>query len=406
MRSGVRTAVHLGLFALVCLLVLSSAFMLGYVVRAAHAPVTGQAAAFGVFWEAWNLVDEHFYGDSSDETTRTYGAIQGSLRALEDPYTVFIEPQERDREEEQLRGSFGGIGAYVERVGDGRVLLTPMPDRPAAKAGILDGDELIAVDGTPITPDMPFDDVLALVRGEVGDVVRLTVRREGSAEPLTFEVERAEIVTPSVSWELLPDGIGYIRLTIFGERTSDELEDAISELRDQGANRYIVDLRDNGGGLLPVAIDVASQFLSDGVVMYERKSDGEEKPFPVQDHGLALEEPLVVLVNGSTASASEIVAGAIQDYHRGKLVGTKTYGKASVQLVFELSDGSSLHVTNARWLTPSRYEIEGAGLKPDVEVEFTELDRQENRDPQLDQAIAVVRREATESLALPERKTR
>ena len=406
MRPGARTAVNLGLFAFVCLLVLGSAFMLGYVARAAHAPITGDVAVFGVFWEAWNLVNDHFIGDSTDETARTYGAIQGSLRALEDPYTVFVKPQERDREEEQLRGSFGGIGAYVERTEDGRTVLTPMADRPAAKAGILEGDELVAVDGVPITPDMPFDDVLALVRGDVGDVVRLTVRRAGSDEPLTYEVMRAEIITPSVAWELLPDGIGYVKVSIFGERTGGELVDAIDELRDLGVTQYIVDLRDNGGGLLPAAIDVASQFLSDGVVMYERKSDGEEKPFPVKGRGTALDEPLVVLVNGATASASEIVAGALQDYDRGILVGTTTFGKASVQLVFELSDGSSLHVTNARWLTPSRYEIEGAGLRPDIEVEFTDADRQGGHDPQLDRALAVLRGDVAAASASPEGKTK
>ena len=168
----------------------------------------------------------------------------------------------------------------------------------------------------------------------------------------------------------------------------------------------MLDLRDNGGGLLPAAIDVASQFLEDGVVMYERKSDGEEKPYPVNGRGSALEEPLVVLVNSATASASEIVAGAIQDYGRGVLVGTATFGKASVQLVFELCDGSSLHVTNARWLTPSRYEIEGAGLTPDVEVEFTDADRQAGRDPQLDRAIAVLREEAAATAAVDLRKRR
>jgi carboxyl-terminal processing protease len=405
MRSGTRTAVNLGLYAFVCLLVLGISFLFGYAARAARAPVSGEAAAFGVFWEAWNLVDDHFIGDSSDERARTYGAIRGSLTALHDPYTVFVEPQERDREKEQLRGSFGGIGAYVERTEDGRVLLTPMANRPAARAGILEGDELIAVDGAPITPDVPFDDVLAMVRGEVGDVVRLTVRRAGAVEPITFNVERAEIVTPSVSWELLPDDIGYVKLAIFGERTNAELEDALGELQDQGASRYILDLRDNGGGLLPVAIDVASQFLEDGVVMYERKSGGEEKPFPVQEGGVALDEPLVILVNGGTASASEIVAGAIQDYDRGTVVGANTFGKASVQLVFELSDGSSLHVTNARWLTPSRHEIEGAGLTPDILVEITDADRQANADPQLDQATAILRGEIVAPAIHSKRKT-
>jgi carboxyl-terminal processing protease len=208
---------------------------------------------------------------------------------------------------------------------------------------------------------------------------------------LTFEVRRQEIVTPSVSWELIAPDVGYVQLSIFGERTNDELEEALQELHSQGASRYVLDLRNNGGGLLPAAIDVASQFLEDGVVVYERKADGQEKTYPVTNKGVLLDEPLAVLVNSGSASASEIVAGAIQDYGRGVLVGTQTFGKASVQLIFDLSDGSSLHVTNAVWLTPSRHEIEGAGLTPDLEVTFTDEDRQQERDPQLDAAIATLR---------------
>lgn len=391
MKPSVRRALEALLFSLLCLVVIASTFALGYTARAAHAPVTGESAQFGVFWEAWNLINDHFYGDSSDEQARTYGAIQGSLQALEDPYTLFVEPQQRDREEEELRGSFGGIGAIVERTADGRILLTPMEDRPAAKAGVLPGDELIGVDDQPISADMPFNDVLAMVRGDVGEVVKLTIRREGVAEVLSFEIRRQEIVTPSVSWELIAPDVGYVQLAIFGERTSDELEEAVRELRSQGASRYVLDLRNNGGGLLPAAIDVASQFLEDGAVVYERKADGQEKTYPVTNKGTLLEEPLAVLVNSGSASASEIVAGAIQDYGRGVLVGTQTFGKASVQLIFDLSDGSSLHVTNAVWLTPGRHEIEGAGLTPDIEVALTDEDRQQERDPQLDAAIAHLR---------------
>jgi len=387
MNTSARTAIRIILYGLISLVVVGSAFSMGYATRAAHTPLTGDVAGFDVFWEAWQIVDDHFYGDLSSETARTYGAIRGSLDTLDDPYTLFVEPQRREREQEELRGSFGGIGAWVERTPDGRVLLTPMDERPAAKAGIQSGDELIAVDDTPVTPEMPFDDVLALVRGQAGEIVRLTVRRDGAAEPLVFEVEREEIVTPSVTYELKEEGIGYIRLSIFGERTSEELEDAIRDLRSQGATKYVIDLRDNGGGLLPAAIDVASQFLDDGPVMYERKSNGEEKAYPVKNKGILEDEPVVFLVNEYTASASEIVAGAIQDYERGTLIGTKTFGKASVQLIFDLSDGSSVHVTNARWLTPSRQEIDGVGLTPDILVELSDEDRQQGRDPQLERAV-------------------
>jgi carboxyl-terminal processing protease len=272
-----------------------------------------------------------------------------------------------------------------------------MEDRPAARAGILAGDELIAVDDQPINAEMAFDDVLAMVRGQAGDVVKLTIRREGVADPLDFEVRRQEIITPSVSWELVEPDVGYIQISIFGERTSGELEQALRELQAEGASRFVLDLRGNGGGLLPAAIDVASQFLEDGVVVYERKANGQEKTYPVTVKGVALEEPLAVLVNSGSASASEIVAGAIQDYGRGVLVGTPTFGKASVQLIFDLSDGSSLHVTNAVWLTPSRHEIEGSGLSPDLAIELTDEDRQQARDPQLDAAIAHLRGSSTVS---------
>ena len=401
MKSKARTAVHISIYSLICLVVVGSAFVLGYVSHSAHAPAAVDVPSFSVFWESWRLVDDYFYGDASDETTRTRGAIRGSLEVLGDPYTIFIEPQQRDREQEELRGSFGGIGAFVERKADGRIILTPMDGSPALKAGVMTGDELIAVDDVEITPEMPFADILDMVRGQVNKPVKLTIRREGQREPLTFEVNREEIVTPAVSWRLEDADIGYIQLSMFNERTNDELEEAVLALREQGAQRYIIDLRNNGGGLLTSAIDVASQFLKDGVVMYERTSTGEEKPYPVKAHGTVEEEPVVFLINGGTASASEIVAGAIQDYGRGKLVGTRSFGKASVQLIFDLGDGSSLHVTNAHWLTPNLKEIHSVGLVPDIEVEFTEEDRENDRDPQLEEAIAYLKTERASQESAP-----
>jgi carboxyl-terminal processing protease len=382
-----KAVFRIGLYTTLCLLVVISAYSLGYTARAIHSPVAGDDASLAIFWEAWRVIDQYFYGNSPSPAERTYGAVRGSLAVLDDPYTYFIEPQQRDREQEELRGSFGGIGAWVERNAEGQVLLTPMDGRPADAAGIRAGDELVAVDGTPITADTPFDDVLAMVRGKSGQIVRLTVRRAGADEPLTFAVRREEIVTPSVVSELETPEIGYIRLSIFGERTSDELRDAVRELRAQGATRYAIDLRNNGGGLLPAAIDVASQFLDGVVVMYERTSDGSEEVYRTKGKGILLEEPVVFLVNSGTASASEIVAGAIQDHQRGTLVGTETLGKASVQLIFDLSDGSSVHVTNAHWFTPDRREINGLGLTPDIVVEYTEQDREQDLDPQLERAI-------------------
>ena len=389
MKPGMKTAINITLYTLTCLLVVSIAFTMGYVVRGVQSPLSPQTASFSVFWEAWDLINAHFYGDASDDTARTYGAIEGSLTPLQDPYTLFIEPQEHKREQEELRGSFGGIGAWVEQTPDGRIVLTPMEGRPAEKAGVLAGDELVSVDGTPITPDMSLDQVVSMVKGETGKIVTLTIRRQGEDDLLTIDVRRAEIVTESVVWKLLEqDGtIGYIQLTMFNERTNDELEEAIKALRAQGAEKFIIDLRNNGGGLLGSAVDVTSQFLYDGIVLYDSKSNGEEKSYPVKARGVARDDPIVILVNGNTASASEIVAGAIQDRERGKLIGTSTFGKASVQLLFNLSDGSSLHVTNAHWLTPNHRDINGVGLTPDVIVNITDEDRQNNRDPQLEAAV-------------------
>jgi carboxyl-terminal processing protease len=391
-----KTVLRISLYTALCLVVVTSAFGLGYTSRAIHTPVVGDEAGLSLFWEAWRVIDQYFYGSTPTPSERTYGAIRGSLNALNDPYTYFIEPQQRDREQEELRGSFGGIGAWVERTEDGQVLLTPMDGRPADQAGIRAGDALIAVDGTPITPDTPFDDVLAMVRGESGQIVRLTVQRSGTEEPLTFEVKREEIVTPSVTSELVTPEIGYIRLSIFGERTSDELRDAARDLRNQGATQFVIDLRNNGGGLLPAAIDVASQFLEDVVVMYERTSDGSEETYRAKGRGILLKEPVVFLVNSGTASASEIVAGAVQDHERGILVGTETLGKASVQLIFDLTDGSSVHVTNAHWFTPNRREINGVGLTPDIVVEYTEQDREQDQDPQLARAIQYLQESETQ----------
>jgi len=216
-------------------------------------------------------------------------------------------------------------------------------------------------------------------------VVRLTVSRDGYPEPLVFEITREVVETPTVNWRLLDkgQGLGYVSISLFTERTNKELEAALKDLRAQGATCLILDLRNNPGGLLDSAVDVASQFLT----------DQGEKAYPVQRGGKATDIPLVVLVNKGTASASEIVAGAIQDSGRGILIGESTFGKGSVQLVYDLSDQSSLHVTVARWFTPNRHEITGNGLTPDIVVALTEEDRAQGRDPQLDRAVAYFTRQ-------------
>ena len=351
---------------------------------------TGDAAQPGdmhVFWEAWHILQRDFYGDQPDTQAREHGAIDGLARTYNDPYTRFIAPEPHEREKEQLSGEFGGIGAWINKDDAGNLRLDPMPDRPAEKAGIRRNDILIAVAGTAIAAEITADEAVNMIRGPIGEPVELQVRREGAADPLTFSVVRERIETPSVEWRALDQNpqIGYVAIRQFTERTADELDRALKELEQQNVQQLIVDLRHNSGGLLQSSIDVTSRFLNDGVVLFERKNDGTEQTYRVVDAKRSPNWPIAVLVDGATASASEIFAGALQDRSRGQLVGEKTYGKGSVQLVYDLSDGSSVHVTVARWLTPNGHEINGVGLVPDVAVAHDD-----NRDAPLEEAIRLL----------------
>lgn len=345
------------------------------------------ADGFGVFWEAWHILEKSFYGPQPTVTDRTYGALRGMVQTYNDPYTVFVEPQPRQREREDLKGEFGGIGAYVSQDDQGNFRLKPMVDLAAEKAGIREGDILRAVDGVPITADMTLDDVVAKIRGPIGTTVRLEVFRESSRETITFVVTRQRVETPSVEWRTVegtPD-VGLVSIRMFSERTPAELDRALSDLKAQGVTRLVLDLRHNPGGLLQSAVEVASRFLSDGVVLYERKSDGSETTYRVSNGVRAVEWPMTVLVDGATASAAEIVAGALQDRGRAVLIGEKTFGKGSVQFVHDLSDGSSIHVTVAHWLTPNGHEINAVGLTPDYTVAAVE-----GRDAPLEEALRVL----------------
>ncbi len=370
-------------------ILIEAAFVAGLLLAPAILPVSPLklgGSPTGLLGEAWDAAERSFYGQVPSDTVRTYGAIRGMIQTYNDPYTAFFEPPATQQQNQQLAGKFGGIGAMVRRETDGRIVLSPFPDQPAAKAGVQDGDVLAKVDTHAITPDMTFDAISQLLRGEVGTQVTIEVTR--AAQSLALTITRAEISVPSVTWRMLSEApsIGYIAISIFAQPTKDELVRAIDDLRSKGATRLILDLRDNGGGLLDAAVDVASQFI-DGTVVIEARRTGGDRNFPANATGAARDLPLVVLVNGNTASASEIVSGAIQDQQRGKLIGDQTFGKGSVQNILPLSDGSSLHVTVAQWLTPNRRQITGKGLTPDIVVGRTSDDVNAGRDPQLAKAI-------------------
>jgi carboxyl-terminal processing protease len=385
----------LTVFMLVILAV--SAFAAGYVTRELVNGRGGSSLAhaeqeMSLFFEAWDLIEENFLGEMPESREVTYGAIRGSLAALEDPYTVFIEPAVREVERERLQGTFGGIGAVISRSEEtGEVLLEPIPGNPAEAAGILAGDVLLAVDGQTITPEITVPEIIELVKGEKGTAVVLTIRHPGAADTEEITVVRDDILLPSVVYRLTDQdpAIGYIQLTRFSGETGNEVAAALQDLQSQGATRFILDLRQNGGGLRDAAIDVVDHFLDDGPVLYLQSQDEEEQVFNATSETIARDEPLVVLIDGGTASASEIVAGALRDRGRATLIGSsKTFGKGSVQLVFDLTDGSSVHVTSARWLTPNRHQIDQSGLEPDILVEVTQEDVDAGRDPVLERAVA------------------
>lgn len=326
--------------------------------------------------EAWGYVRDHFVGVVPSDTAREYGAVRGALATLNDRYTTFVEPQARTVERDHMRGSFGGIGVSFAPNERGEIVLSPMPDGPAARAGVREGDILAAIDGAPLPTPATFEDV-ARIRGEPGTPVTIEVLRGAQRERLTFTIIRQTIEVRSVEWRPITatvrgalTTIGYIRISNFTERTGEEVRRAISALSDMNSQAYLIDLRDNGGGSLSAAIEVASEFLNEGVVAIEQRRGQAEIVHNVRTSRVkpASGKPVAILVNQNTASAAEIVAGAIQDYERGPLIGEKTFGKGSVQLVFELSDGSAVRVTAARWLTPKRRELDGAGLVPDIEV--------------------------------------
>ncbi len=344
-----------------------------------------------LFNEAWGLIQDNFLGGIPDSRVMTYGAIRGSLATLDDPYTVFIEPAAREVERERLQGTFGGIGAYISRSEEtGEVLLEPIPGNPAEAAGIVAGDVLLAIDGLTVTPEMTVPEIIDLIKGEKGAAVTLTVRHPGAADSVDIEVIRGDILLPSVVYRLIEEDptVGYIQLSRFSGESGNEVGAAIQDLQLQGATRFILDLRQNGGGLRDAAVEVADHFLDEGPVLYLQSQKEGERVFNSTSDTLAPTEPLVVLIDGGTASASEIVAGALKDRGRAMLIGSKTFGKGSVQLVFDLSDGSSVHVTSARWLTPNRTQIDQSGLEPDVPVEITQDDVDNGRDPALAEAIS------------------
>jgi len=345
---------------------------------------------FDALIDVWEFLSEDYVNkEALDPEELSKGAIKGLLEALGDPYTSYFESY--DLELSDLEGSFEGIGAVVTIENGELTVVSPIADGPAERQGIKAGDKILQIDGEP-TSGMSLMDAILMIRGSKGTTVTLLIQHEGENTPVVIQIVREEIKLDSVYLDMLPDDIAHIQITYFSQRTSDEFTATLNSALQSGALGIILDLRDNPGGYLHVVVDVASEFLDGGIVLYEADSAGYIiKEFSASSGGLATDLPLVVLVNGGSASGSEVLAGALQDRGRALLVGTKTYGKGSVNIFQELSDGSALYITTARWLTPEHHLIEGVGLTPDVEVQITAEDIASGRDPQLEFAIEYIK---------------
>jgi carboxyl-terminal processing protease len=344
---------------------------------------------FAPFWEAWDIVHNQFVDQPVDDLALMRGAIKGMLEALGDRHTSFMSPEEFQQANEALDGEYEGIGAWVDITGDYVEIISPMRGSPAAAAGLQPNDRVIGIDGEDMT-GIPGDLVLRRILGPAGTDVTLTIRRGDEIFDVT--ITRATIIVPTVEFEMLADDIAYIGLYNYGDKTTAQLRSALQELLDQDPVGLIFDLRGNGGGYLNTAIQVVSEFIGEGVVMYEQYGDGETYAYEAIPGGRATDIALVVLVDEGTASASEITAGAIQDLGRGPLVGVTTFGKGSVQNWNALQNNAGgVRVTIARWLTPNGRQISEIGLEPEYIVEMTPEDFAEGRDPQLDKAIEVLK---------------
>lgn len=344
-------------------------------------------ADFRLFWDTWNHIKDSYYRQPVSDVELFYGALSGLVSGLDDPYSVFFDPEETEIFNEELEGSFEGVGMEIGIRDDQLQVIAPLPETPAEKAGLHSGDKIFAIDGED-TLGMSVEDAVMRIRGERGTTVTLTIGQNGFGDVRDVEIVRDTIHIKSVTWEI-KDGIARVKISFFNGDTAPLFREAIQEMLTRDVKGLVVDLRNNPGGLLDSAIEVASEWVDGRPVVIER-IQGVDQPMSGSGRARLVDIKTVVLVNGGSASASEIVSGALQDYALATLVGETTFGKGSVQDYQELPDGSSVKLTIAEWLTPNGNSIHETGIEPDVAIPYTIEDIENETDPQMDAALAIL----------------
>ncbi len=349
---------------------------------------------FSLFWDAYNKLHQHFINsDKLDDQKIIYGAISGMAKSTDDPYTDFFNPQQAKMFQQDLLGTFDGIGVEVAIKKDQLTIVAPLKDTPGEKAGLKAGDQIIKINGKS-TSDMSIDEAINAIRGPKGTSVNLTIFRDGWSQTKDFTIVRDTIKVESVKWELKDGDVAYIHIRQFDQALSNDFKKVAFEIISSPAKKIIVDLRNNPGGYLEVCQDIAGWFLPQGqVVTIEDFGKGkDQQQYKAQGNGSLVGYPTVILINKGSASAAEILAGALHDNRSIQLIGEKSFGKGSVQEVVDLQDGKSfLKVTIAKWLTPKGNSISDVGLNPDIKVVITDDDTNAKRDPQLDKALEIVK---------------
>ena len=344
--------------------------------------------------EVWQLLEQqHITRSDLDSDKISEAAILGMLESLDDPYASFLDAEQFSMESQDVHGSFEGIGAHVGMRDEKITIIAPMPDSPAEKAGIRSGDVILGINGSS-TADTTLLEAVSKIRGEKGTTVDLLILHVNETAPVTITVRRGVIQIDSVSFQLMPDNIGYIYISNFTESTKSEVETALKAFKESTASGSLVlDLRNNPGGLLNSVVDVTSLFIDDGLVLYEIDSSGARKDWPVRRTGNKQDYPMVVLINQFSASASEVLCGALMDHQRATVIGTKSFGKGSVNILRSLSDGSGIYFTVAHWFTPNGTLIEGSGIKPDVLVD---IPVDSTNDIQMEKALEILKQKRTD----------